>query len=155
MGVSVSRNNVYGSPLAYSTGLSLNLPFPWQRQSGEVAEARARQRELDAQYRDVLAQVQQDLGNAYANASTALRQAVYLRDQLLPAARDAYRAAAASYSLGGSSSLEVIDAQRTLLEAQTQYAAALAAANDAVADLERAAGAPLSSATTVPTGPAR
>jgi outer membrane protein, heavy metal efflux system len=100
----------------------------------------------------VLAQVQQDLGNAYANASTALRQAVYLRDQLLPAARDAYRAASASYSLGGSSSLEVIDAQRTLLDAQTQYAAALAAANDAVADLERAAGAPLSSAST---GPAR
>ena len=153
--LNVSRNNVYGDPIAYSTGIGLTIPLPWQHQGGEVAEARSRQRELEAKYRDVLAQVQQDLGNAYANASTALRQAVYLRDQLLPAARDAYRAAAASYSLGGSSSLEVIDAQRTLLDAQTQYAAALAAANDAVADLERAAGAPLSSAITAPSGPAR
>jgi outer membrane protein, heavy metal efflux system len=155
VGISVSRNNVYGQPLAYATGVSLTIPLPWQHQRGAVAEARSRQRELEAQYRDVLAQVQQDLGNAYANASTALRQAVYLRDELLPAARDAYRAASASYSLGGSSSLEVIDAQRTLLDAQTQYAAALAAANDAVADLERAAGAPLSSASNVPQGSAR
>jgi cobalt-zinc-cadmium efflux system outer membrane protein len=63
----------------------------------------------------------------------------------LPSAREAYRIASTSYSLGGSSALEVIDAQRTLLDAQTQYAAALAAANDAIADLERATGAPLSS----------
>jgi outer membrane protein TolC len=40
----------------------------------------------------------------------------------------------------------VIDAQRTLLDAQTQYSAALAAVNDAMADLERATGAPFSSA---------
>ena len=63
----------------------------------------------------------------------------------MPSAREAYRIASTSYSLGGSSALEVIDAQRTLLDAQTQYAAALAAANDAIADLERATGAPLSS----------
>jgi cobalt-zinc-cadmium efflux system outer membrane protein len=152
LGLSVSRNNVYGDPIAYSTGISFGIPFPWQHRGGEVAEARARQTELEAQYRDVLAQVQQDIGNAYANASTAVRQAVYLRDQLLPSARDAYRAASASYTLGGSSSLEVIDAQRTLLDAQTQYAAALGAANDAVADLERAAGAPLTTAPPIPTG---
>lgn len=155
IGLSVSRNNVYGDPIGYSTGISFDIPFPWQHQSGELAEARSRQRELEAQYRDVLAQVQEDLTNAYANASTALRQAAYLRDQLLPSARDAYRAAAASYSLGGSSSLEVIDAQRTLLDAQTQYAAALGAANDAVADLERAAGAPLTTASTAPAGSPR
>ena len=50
-----------------------------------------------------------------------------------------------SYALGGSSALEVIDAQRTLLDAKTQYTTALGALNDAVADLERATGAPLDS----------
>jgi cobalt-zinc-cadmium efflux system outer membrane protein len=109
-----------------------------------VAEAQHRQNELSAQYRDVAAQVGEDLRNAYATASTSYRQAVYLRDQLLPSAREAFRIASASYTLGGSSALEVIDAQRTLLDAQTQYAAALAAVNDAIADLERATGAPLS-----------
>ena len=37
---------------------------------------------------------------------------MFLRDDLLPAARDAYRSVSASYALGGSSALEVIDAQR-------------------------------------------
>ena len=155
IGLSVSRNNIYGSPLEYSTGISFDIPFPWQHNRGELAELRSRQRELDAQYRDILGQVQQDLGDAYSNATIALRQVVYLRDQLLPSARDAYRAVAASYSLGGSSSLEVIDAQRTLLDAQTEYAAALGAVNDAVANLERAVGAPLSSVTNVRQGTPR
>ena len=144
--LSVTRSRVNGEPYEYETGIGFSLPiFFWQHQKGEVAEARYRANELDAQYRDMAAQVGEDLRNAYATASTSLRQAIYLRDQLVPSAREAYRIASTSYSLGGSSALEVIDAQRTLLDAQTQYAAALAAANDAIADLERATGAPLSS----------
>jgi cobalt-zinc-cadmium efflux system outer membrane protein len=143
---SITRTRVYGETAQYETGIGIALPiFLWQHQRGEVAEARHRESELAAQYRDVAAQVGEDLRNAYATASTSYRQAVYLRDQLLPSAREAHRIASASYALGGSSALEVIDAQRTLLDAQTQYAAALAAVNDAVADLERATGAPLSS----------
>jgi len=143
--LSVTRSRLYGSTAEYETGIGFTLPiFLWQHQRGEVAEAKHRQFELNAQYRDLAAQVGEDLRNAYATASTSYRQAVYLRDQLLPSAREAFRIASASYALGGSSALEVIDAQRTLLDAQTQYAAALAAVNDAVADLERATGAPLS-----------
>jgi cobalt-zinc-cadmium efflux system outer membrane protein len=147
---SITRSRPYGSTPEYETGIGIGLPiFFWQHQRGEVAEAKQRTSELAAQYRDVAAQVGEDLRNAYATASTSYRQAVYLRDQLLPSAREAHRIASASYSLGGSSALEVIDAQRTLLDAQTQYAAALAAVNDAIADLERATGAPLS---TLPSG---
>jgi len=143
---SITRSHPYGEQAQYETGIGFGLPlFFWQHQRGEVAEARHRANELAAQYRDVAAQVGEDLRNAYATASTSLRQAIYLRDQLVPSAREAYRIASTSYTLGGSSALEVIDAQRTLLDAQTQYAAALAALNDAVADLERATGAPLSS----------
>ena|SRR5689334_254282 len=146
---SVTRSRPYGQAAEYETGIGIGLPiFFWQHQRGEVAEARHRTNELEAQYRDVAAQVGEDLRNAYATASTSLRQAIYLRDQLVPSAREAYRIASTSYSLGGSSALEVIDAQRTLLDAQTQYAAALAAVNDAIADLERATGAPLSTVTT-------
>jgi len=145
--LSVTRSRVNGEPYEYETGIGFSLPiFFWQHQKGEVAEARYRVNELDAAYRDMAAQVGEDLRNAYATASTSLRQAIYIRDQLLPSAREAYRIASTSYSLGGSSALEVIDAQRTLLDAQTQYSAALAAVNDAMADLERATGAPFSSA---------
>lgn len=146
IGIGITRSRAYGEQALYETEIGLGLPiFFWQHQRGEVAEARHRTSELTAQHRDVAAQVGEDLRNAYATASTSLRQAIYLRDELMPAAREAYRIASTSYSLGGSSALEVIDAQRTLLDAQTQYAAALAAVNDAVADLERATGAPLSS----------
>ena len=93
----------------------------------------------------MIAQVGQDLRNSYATASTALRQVQFLGERLVPSAVEQYRIASSSYGLGGSSALEVIDAQRTLLDAKNQYTTALGALNDAVADLERATGAPLDS----------
>ncbi|MEO6210845.1 MAG: TolC family protein [Gemmatimonadaceae bacterium] len=142
----VSRNNIYGADPTYTTSIGIDLPiFFWQHQQGEVAEAKHRELELTESYRDVIAQVGQDLRNSYATASTALRQVQFLAERLVPSAEEQYRIASSSYGLGGSSALEVIDAQRTLLDARNQYTTALGALNDAVADLERATGAPLDS----------
>lgn len=142
----LSRNNIYGEDPTYTTSIGIDLPiFFWQHQKGEVAEAKHRELELTESYRDVIAQVGQDLRNSYATASTALRQVQFLADRLVPSAEEQYRIASSSYGLGGSSALEVIDAQRTLLDARNQYTTALGALNDAVADLERATGAPLDS----------
>ncbi len=144
--VGLSRNNIYGEDPTYTTSIGIDLPiFFWQHQKGEVAEAKHREAELRESYRDVIAQVGQDLRNSYATASTALRQVQFLADRLVPSAEEQYRIASSSYGLGGSSALEVIDAQRTLLDARNQYTTALGALNDAVADLERATGAPLDS----------
>ena len=139
--MAISRDYVQpGSPV-FTTGISLPLPaFYWQHSRGDIAQAQHFERELDATYRDTRAQVTQDVRSAYANASTAMRQVVFLRDELVPAAREAYRVASTSYSLGGSSALEVLTARSTLLAAQSQYADALAAANTARADLDRALG---------------
>ncbi len=143
--LTVSRNFTEGEPAGYSTGISFALPILfWQHQKGEVAEARHHEEELAASYSDLIAQVDLDVRTTYATASTSLRQAVYIRDQLLPEAREAYRIASTSYALGGASALELLDAKRTLLDAESQYADALGAANDARADLERAVGAPIS-----------
>ena len=87
----------------------------------------------------------QDLRASHAAATAALRQAVYIRDQLLPLARQAFRIASVSYRLGGSSALELLDARRNLLDAESQYTDALAAANDTRAELERAAATSLDS----------
>jgi cobalt-zinc-cadmium efflux system outer membrane protein len=87
--------------------------------------------------------VGQDVRATFAAADAALRQVIYIRDQLLPSAREAYRVASVSYGLGGLSALDVLDARRTLVAAQSQYADALAAANSTRSDLERAAGVPL------------
>ncbi|MEP6732948.1 MAG: TolC family protein [bacterium] len=133
-----------GSGALFSAGIALPVPiFYWQHSKGEIAESQHRERELAASYRDLLAQVSQDLRATHATASAALRQAIYIRDALLPAAREAYRVSSVSYGLGGSSALDVLDARRNLLDAELQYADALAAANSARADLERAAATPL------------
>jgi cobalt-zinc-cadmium efflux system outer membrane protein len=132
-----------GSPL-FTLGISLPLPtFYWQHARGDIAQAQHFERELDATYRDARAQVTQDVRSAYANASTAMRQVVFLRDQLVPAASEAYRVASTSYTLGGSSALEVLAARSALLDSQRQLADALASANTARADLDRALGATL------------
>jgi outer membrane protein TolC len=130
-----------GSPL-FTTGISMPIPaLFWQHSRGDIAVAQHFERELEATYRDTRAQVTQDVRSAYANASTAMRQVVFIRDELVPAAREAYRVASTSYTLGGSSALEVLTARTTLLQAQSQLADALAAANTARADLDRALGA--------------
>jgi len=142
----VSRDYNQPQPALFSTGLSFPIPiFFWQHSRGQIAEASFRERELTATERDIVAAVTQDLRDSYANARVALEQAVFIRDQLLPSARAAYRAASASYSLGGSSALDVLDARRSLLDAETRYADALAAANISVAELERAVAVPLAS----------
>jgi len=151
--IGLQQNHVYGTPNTYETAIGVDVPLLfWQHQKGEVAEAKHRELELSATERDLIAQVGQDLRNAYAAATISLRQAVFLRDELLPSAEQQYRIASASYGLGGSSALEVIDAHRTLLDARAQYVAALGALNDAVADLERAVGAPLDTVPSDSTG---
>jgi cobalt-zinc-cadmium efflux system outer membrane protein len=133
-----------GAP--YTTEIGFGIPlFFWQHHKGEVSESRHRELELAAASRDLTAQVSQEVHAAHAAASTALRQVAYLRDELLPEAREAYRIASTSYGLGGSSALEVLDAQRTLLDVESQYTDALGASNDARAQLELAVGAPLDS----------
>jgi cobalt-zinc-cadmium efflux system outer membrane protein len=131
-------------PGVFSTGLAFPLPLMfWQHTRGEVSQSQHRERELAASYRDLEAAVSQDVRTTYSAANTALRQAIYIRDELLPSAREAYRSTAASYAIGGSSAFEVIDARRTLLDAESQYAEALASANTSRSDLERAVGVPL------------
>ncbi|HEY2805032.1 MAG TPA: TolC family protein [Gemmatimonadales bacterium] len=144
LSLGVTKNTAQGTASSYTTGIGFTVPlFFWNHSRGEVAEARWHERELEASYRDLEAQVDLDVRTTYATASTALRQAAFLRDQVLPEAREAYRIASVSYGLGGSSALDVLDARRTLVDAQNQFAEALGAANDARADLERAVGTPL------------
>lgn len=137
----IARDYSQPGPALFTTGIALPLPaFYWQHAKGDIALSEHTERELAATFRDTRAQVTQDVRTAYANAATAMKQAAFLRDELVPAAREAYRVASTSYTLGGSSALEVITARTALLQAEAQLADALAAANTARADLDRALG---------------
>jgi cobalt-zinc-cadmium efflux system outer membrane protein len=135
------RDYAAPGPVLFTTGLAFPLPiFYWSHSKGDIAQAEHFERELAATYRDTRAQVTQDVRSAYANANTAIKQAIFIRDELVPAARDAYRVASTSYTLGGSSALEVLTARGALLQSLSQLADALADANSARADLDRALG---------------
>lgn len=143
----VQRDYVAPGAASFTTGVAFPLPiFYWQHAKGDIALAQHYERELAATERDARAIIVQDVRVTFANASTAMRQVVFLRDQLLPAATEAYRIASTSYSLGGSSALEVLNARSSLLAAQSQYIDALANANTARADFERAVGTPVTTA---------
>jgi outer membrane protein, heavy metal efflux system len=144
------RDLAVPSGITYTIGFALPVPLLfWQHTRGDFAETHHRELELAATLRDARTAIAQDVRSAYATAEAALRQVAFIRDQLLPSAREAFRISSVSYGLGGLSALEVLDARRQLLQAQSQYADALAAANSTRSDLERAAGATLS---TLPAG---
>jgi outer membrane protein TolC len=142
--LSVARNAAAGTQTSFTSGVAIGVPlFFGQHERGEVAAAVHHEEELAASVADIRAQIGLDVQTAYTNASTSLRQAVFIRDHLLPQAREVFRVASVSYGLGGSSALDLLDAKRTLLAAESQYVDALGAANDALAALELAVGAPL------------
>ena len=58
----------------------------------------------------------------------------------MPSAREAYRIASTSYTLGGSSALEVIDAQRTLLDVRLMIVESKAEREKKLAEMEELAG---------------
>lgn len=144
--VGVGRDRADPGPGVLTTGISLPIPiFYWQHARGEIAEARSRERELDATMRDLRAAIGEEVRSLYAATEAAIRQARFLDQQLLPAAREAHRIASASYALGGSSALDVLDARRSLIDAERQAVDALLEANATRAELERAVATPLSS----------
>jgi cobalt-zinc-cadmium efflux system outer membrane protein len=63
-----------------------------------------------------------------------------VRDEILPGARSAYEAASTGFDYGKFGFLDVLDAQRTLLQAQSHYLTTLADAHRAQAAITRILG---------------
>jgi cobalt-zinc-cadmium efflux system outer membrane protein len=142
--IGIGRDFADPGPGVLMTGISLPIPiFYFQHAKGEIAEAKWHEHELAATERDLRAAIAEEVLTLATATDAATRQARFLADQMLPAAREAYRIAASSYALGGSSALDVLDARRSLLDAEDQFTAALLEANQTRTDLERAVAAPL------------
>lgn len=80
---------------------------------------------------------------AYANYETSVQAARRLKDDVLPASKDALNAMSRGFELGKFAFLDVLDAQRTLFQAQSQYVQALTEAHLAYAEVGRLVGTPL------------
>tara|TARA_B100000809_G_scaffold8255_1_gene7995 strand:- start:4649 stop:5914 length:1266 start_codon:yes stop_codon:yes gene_type:complete len=122
-------------------GVSLEVPL-WgmARQRGQLAEAEAElvvsEAELEGLQRDVLLQIEA----AYRRLLTAADQLRLYDEHILQEAEQARQVANDSYDQGKATYLDVIDAQRTLLQTRTEYAGILFTYRETWTALERAAG---------------
>jgi outer membrane protein TolC len=121
-------------------GVEINLPLRLERRRAAVAESRARRDAAQSE----LEQVRDDVRLAAQRALTEMEEAHHvleiLREQRLPAARQRVAAARASFEAGRSSFLELIDAQRSLRDAELDVEQATAELSLRQAELERALG---------------
>lgn len=122
-------------------GVSLVLPL-FDRNQGAILEASRREDkariELDATRASVRSQAEQ----ALAQLQAAVAQVRLLQGSVLPAARQAFATTTRGYELGKFGYLDVLDAQRTLFEAETQALNVAAQAHQADARLVALLGEP-------------
>lgn len=121
--------------------VGLSMPFPlFDRNQGGITEALRRQDKA----RDELAAAELRWNREAATAAEQLRvataEAEILQRDVLPGALSAYEATVTGYELGKFGLLDVLDAQRSLLQARTQHLQALASAHRAAAEASRLIG---------------
>lgn len=121
--------------------VTLSMPLPiFDRNRGNLAAAIAtRDQALDRE-RALRTRLQRDIGEAYAQYRGRRLAVAAIHDNILPAAQLALDATSKAFELGRFGIIDVLDAQKILFTARTQYARALADAHSAYADIERALG---------------
>jgi outer membrane protein, heavy metal efflux system len=122
-------------------GVSLEVPI-WGalRQRGELAQARAVVSAGEAEVERLRTEVLLQVETAYRDLMTAADQVTLFDERILREAAEAQQAATLSYEAGKATYLDVLDTQRTLLQAQTEYADIVLGYREARVALERAAG---------------
>ena len=120
-------------------GVSIPLPL-FDRNQGNLSEALKREDKAREELNATRLQVSADAVEARERLMSARGEAEALATEILPGAQTAWEAAAKGFELGKFSFLEALDAQRTLLQARTQYLRAMADTHRARAELDRLLG---------------
>jgi cobalt-zinc-cadmium efflux system outer membrane protein len=122
-------------------GLSLPLPVH-DRNQGGLLEALRREDQAREALAGVTLKLQAEIAQAAARLRLSHEQAQLLHDEALPTAQTAYDAALKGYELGKFAFLDVLDAQRSLLQLRRQLLQHGTDAHRAAADLDRLLGRP-------------
>ncbi len=121
--------------------LSITLPILDQNQA-QIARAKLAMQEADALLESLLRTISQETREAADRVTTAWGVARLYEQDVLPQARTTLELSESAYQAGQTPILNVIDAQRSLLETRQAYVAALQNAASALVDLERATARP-------------
>jgi outer membrane protein TolC len=120
--------NGQGGIQEYDTGVFINFPWLWRgKYKAMVNEAEADLDMSRAEFESELNMTMFDVKELHTNADTAMRLMGLYEKTVLPQARQLVEASRAGYETGGSTFLELVDAQKALLDAELAYERARAA----------------------------
>ncbi|UVJ43086.1 TolC family protein [Pseudomonas sp. LS1212] len=120
-------------------GLSMPVPLFNRNQGNILAAARRADQARDLRNAAEL-RLRTDVRQALDQWNTAQNEVTSFNQIILPAAQNAVDVATRGFEMGKFGFLDVLDAQRTLINARTQYLQAAAQVTDAWVQIERAFG---------------
>jgi len=130
-----------GNDVMAGPTFAIELPL-WDQNQAQIAKAE-RLLEQTRLFRDaLLVDAAQDIYSRLARAKTAAENAVFYRDEQLPAAERNVSLSREAYKAGRLSFLSVLEAERTYLAARSGYLDALESAAIATVELEQVTGRP-------------
>jgi cobalt-zinc-cadmium efflux system outer membrane protein len=138
LSVGAKRDNEMGRTQAI-VGLSIPLPL-FDRNQGAVYEASKRADKAEDEFQAARLRVLADLQTAATQLSIARTSLQALQSTVLPAAQRAYESASQGFDAGKFGFLDVIDAQRSLLQARARYLSTLSNAYQAATAIDRLLG---------------
>jgi len=128
-----------GDANAFVVAVSLPIPI-FDRNQGAKEEVRSRIQKAAWQRRATRRRITTLMAEVHQRMSAAFDESTMLRRTVLPEAQKAYDTINQGYRRGKFGILEVLDAQRTLFDARSQYLLSLTEFHKAKADLERLVG---------------
>lgn len=131
--------------------LGVSIPIPvFNRNQGNLLEALHRTDKARDELSAAGVRLSNEMTLAYERLSSARQEAGMLQQEILPGAQSAYDAATKGFELGKFNFLDVLDAQRTSFQAQSQYLRALAEAHRSAAAIQLILGEASPSSTLAP-----
>ncbi|MEG2066534.1 MAG: TolC family protein, partial [Tannerellaceae bacterium] len=146
LSIAVSRNGrVHNeeAPAPPFTGVTAGIAVPLKFSAfnkGAVRAARFREQQAELHYQQALLQVQGEVMQSFRRYQTLSVQVQHYEGDLLRQAREVIDGKTYSYNRGEVSLLEVLDAQRTYDDVQSQYIETLFSHSTALVELEKNAG---------------
>ena len=138
LSVGTRRDNELGQTRAV-VGVSIPLPL-FDHNQGAVLEASRRVDKARDDYDAARIRLTVDVRQAATQLSTAQSSLQAIRETVLPASQQAYDASTAGFEAGKFGFLDVIDAQRSLLQARARYLNTLSSAWQAATTIDRLLG---------------
>ena len=140
--ITISAGIVNNQELGLNQALiGLSAPIPlFDRNQGNVQEAVSLQYKAQDELIALKTQLATKLAGEHERLSVARLSAISLREEILPGAQNAFEAANKGFNAGKFNFLDVLDAQRTLFQAKSQYIQVLLDAHQAIAEIESILG---------------